>query len=450
MTGLIIMAKKNFTQLEEAKKGKATMQMKQVAKSEAMPLARLQKLVASGRLVIPANRIHIERGLKPIGIGEGASVKINANIGASQANSCVQLELAKVEVCTKYGADTLMDLSAGVPNLDEIRTEIIRHSPIPVGTVPIYQAVESVKNLQDMDAQAMLHVIEKQAKQGVDYMTIHAGITRDNSRLARNRVTGIVSRGGALINSWMADTGEQNPLYSEFDSILEIAGEYDVTISLGDSLRPGSIADNTDRAQIAELKTLGKLVKKCRAAGVQSMVEGPGHIPMHMIEKNVKLEKKYCFGAPFYVLGPLVCDIGAGYDHITAAIGGAIAAYHGADFLCYVTPKEHLGLPNANDVREGIIASRIAAHAADIARGIPGAAKRDLEMSKARYDMDWEKQIALALDPDRAQEYRKASGLSLRADFCSMCGARFCAMRLHHQATGKKTFNQRGGIARKK
>ncbi|MFA5105976.1 MAG: phosphomethylpyrimidine synthase ThiC [Candidatus Micrarchaeia archaeon] len=444
------MAKSHFTQLVEAKRGKATPQMKAVAKAEGMPLARLRTLIASGRLVIPANRVHIERGLKPIGIGEGASVKINANIGASQENSCVQMELEKARVCAKYGADTLMDLSAGVKNLDEIRTEIISHSPMPVGTVPIYQAVESVKNLEDLTSELILKVIEKQARQGVDYMTIHAGILKSHSRLARNRVTGIVSRGGALINGWMANTGMENPLYTGFADILGIAGEYDVTISLGDSLRPGSIADNTDRAQLAELKTLGRLVKECRKAGVQSMVEGPGHIPMHMIEKNVKLEKKYCFGAPFYVLGPLVCDIGAGYDHITAAIGGAIAAYHGADFLCYVTPKEHLGLPDAEDVRQGIIASKIAAHAADIARGIPGSAKRDREMSKARYDMDWERQISLALDPERAAQYRKASGLSVRADFCSMCGPKFCAMRLHHQATGKKTFNQRGGVPGKK
>jgi phosphomethylpyrimidine synthase len=289
----------------------------------------------------------------------------------------------------------------------------------------------------------MLRVIERQARQGVDYMTVHAGILRAHSRLARKRVTGIVSRGGALLDSWMALNGKENPLYGNFDAILEIAREYDVTMSLGDSLRPGSIADATDRAQLAELRTLGKLVLRCRKAGVQSMVEGPGHVPMHMIERNVLLQKKHCFGAPFYVLGPLVCDIGAGYDHITAAIGGAMAAYYGADYLCYVTPKEHLGLPGIEDVRVGIIAGKIAAHAANVSRGVKGAAKRDLAMSRARYDMDWEKQFAIALDPEKAREYRKGNGLPLCADFCTMCGPKFCAMRLHHKTMGRDTYNTR-------
>lgn len=419
--------------------------MRKVAKNESASAEKIRALVASGKLVMPANSVHLAHGLEPIGIGKGASVKINANIGASQTSSCIEGELAKVDACLKYGADTLMDLSAGAKDLDGIRSAIIRHCPIPVGTVPIYQAVEMRKSLADVSSDDMLGAIEKQARQGVDYMTVHAGILRTHTKLAKKRVTGIVSRGGSLLNSWMGERGEENPLYVNFDSILEIAREHDVTLSLGDSLRPGSIADATDSAQLAELRTLGALVKRCRAAGVQSMVEGPGHVPLHMIEKNVRLQKKYCHGAPFYVLGPLVCDIGTGYDHITAAIGGALAAYYGADFICYVTPKEHLGLPGIEDVRQGIIASKIAAHAADIARGFPGAATRDLEMSKARYDMDWERQFALSLDPDRAREYRTQNGLSTCADFCTMCGPGFCAMRLHQKSIGRKTFNQRKG-----
>lgn len=432
------------TQLEYAKSGKITPEMRAVSKKESASAERVRALVSRGELVIPANIVHLKHGLSAIGIGKGMSVKINANIGASQTSSCLPAELEKVKVCLKYGADTLMDLSAGVPNLDEIRIAIIRNSPMPVGTVPIYQAIEKRKELADVTEADMLETIERQAMQGVDYMTVHAGILRAHSKLAKRRVTGIVSRGGALIDAWMSEREEENPLYTNFDAILEIARKYDVTLSLGDSLRPGSIADNTDAAQVAELKTLGSLVKRSRAAGVQVMVEGPGHVPLHMIEKNMKLEKKYCHGAPFYVLGPLVCDIGAGYDHITAAIGGALAAYYGADFLCYVTPKEHLGLPEIEDVRAGIIASKIAAHAADVARGVPGAAERDRKMSKARYDMDWETQIATALDPDRAREYRcGGKKLSLNADFCTMCGPKFCAMRVHHKTTGKKTFNER-------
>jgi len=431
------------TQMQYAKNGKTTQEMRRVAKKEGLSCEVVRKLLAEGKLVIPANIVHLKHGLSPIGIGEKTSVKINANIGASQTSSCLGAELAKLAICTKYGADTVMDLSAGVPNLDEIRMGIIKKSPIPVGTVPIYQAVERKKDIARLTEKDILGVIELQAKQGVDYMTVHAGILRSHSRLAEKRVTGIVSRGGALINAWMAENDAENPLYTSFDGILDIAEKYDVTISLGDSLRPGCIADATDRAQLAELKTLGKLVQRCRKRGVQSMVEGPGHVPMHMIERNVKLQKKYCFGAPFYVLGPLVTDIGAGYDHITSAIGGAMAAYYGADFICYVTPKEHLGLPDIEDVRQGIIASKIAAHAADIAHGRKDAMRRDLELSKARYDMDWPRQISLCLDPERAEEYRRGNGLSLSADFCSMCGPKFCAMRLHHKASGRKTFNQR-------
>ena len=431
------------TQLESAKKGIVTPEMRKVAEKESIGIGKIRALVASGQLVIMANTVHLAHGLEPIGIGRGVSVKINANIGASQTSSCLEAELAKVDACLKYGADTLMDLSAGTKDLDGIRTAIIRHCPIPVGTVPIYQAMEMRKELADVSAEDMLKIIERQARQGVDYMTVHAGILRAHAKLAKKRVTGIVSRGGALLNAWMEGRGEENPLYANFDSVLGIAREYDVALSLGDSLRPGSIADATDAAQLAELRTLGALVKRCRDAGVQPMVEGPGHVPLHMIEKNVKLQKKYCHGAPFYVLGPLVCDIGAGYDHITAAIGGALAAYYGADFICYVTPKEHLGLPGLEDVRQGIIASRIAAHAADIARGVHGAARRDLEMSKARYGMDWERQFALALDPDKAREFRTANGLSTCTDFCTMCGPGFCAMRLHQKTAGRKTYNQR-------
>ena len=429
------------TQMDEALAGKITPEMSKVAKLEGISAKAVASLVAKGFLVIPANRVHLSRGLKPIGIGKSASIKINANIGASQTSSGIDEELEKLAICEKYGADTFMDLTAGVADPDRIRTAMIRKSKIPIGTVPIYQAADWKKEIADLTESDFLRTIEIQARQGVDYMTVHAGILRAHSRLVKNRVTGIVSRGGAMINEWMAENEAENPLYTCFDDILEIASDYDVTLSLGDSLRPGSIADATDKAQLAELKTLGKLVLRCRKAGVQSMVEGPGHVPLNMIQKNVELQKKYCHGAPFYVLGPLVCDIGAGYDHITAAIGGALAAYWGADFLCYVTPKEHLGLPGIADVREGIIASKIAAHAADIARGHPGAAKRDLEMSRARYAMDWQRQFELALDPDRAREYRCGGGLALNADFCTMCGPKFCAMRLHHKTTGKKTAN---------
>lgn len=421
------------TQMQHAQDGICTDEMELVAKQEGISRRSIMKLIVEGRLVIPANTVHLKQGLVPIGIGEATRVKVNANIGASQTSSCLGIELAKLNACIKYGADTVMDLSAGVRNLDGIRTGIIRKSPIPVGTVPIYQAADMKKDFADLSEKDFLDVIRLQAKQGVDYMTVHAGILRSHSRLAEKRVTGIVSRGGALINSWMEQNEAENPLYTAFDGILDIAEKYDVTLSLGDSLRPGCIADATDSAQLAELKTLGKLVLRCRKRGVQSMVEGPGHVPIHMIEKNVRLQKKYCFGAPFYVLGPLVTDIGAGYDHITSAIGGAIAAFHGADFICYVTPKEHLGLPGIEDVRQGIIASKIAAHAADIAHGEKNAIARDLELSRARYAMDWPRQISLCLDPERAEEYRKENGLSLSADFCSMCGPKFCAMRLHRK-----------------
>jgi phosphomethylpyrimidine synthase len=430
------------TLMQDAADGKITSEMREVAKKENISASKVARLLSSGRLIIPANRRHLKMGLKPVGIGKCASVKVNANIGASQAGSCIEAEMQKLAACLEYGADTVMDLSAGVRNMDEIRVAMIRNSPIPLGTVPIYQAAEG-SNIGKIPERAFIDAIRKQAEQGVDYMTIHAGILRRHAKLANRRVTGIVSRGGAIMNAWMEENGAENPLYENFDEILDVCEKHDVTISLGDSLRPGCTADASDSAQLAELRTLGSLVSRCRKRGVQSMVEGPGHVPIHKIADNVRLQKRICNGAPFYVLGPLVCDVGAGYDHITAAIGGALAAYAGADFLCYVTPKEHLGLPNLADVREGIIASRIAAHAADIAHGIPGAARRDLEMSRARYDMDWEKQFALSLDPKRARGFREANGLSTCADFCSMCGPAYCAMRLHHQSSGRKTFNQR-------
>ncbi len=429
------------TQLEIACMGEISGEMEVVATKEKMDVQRLMAGIASGRVIIPANAHHLGKKLLPIGIGEGLGTKINANIGASRVHSSIEAELEKIRDCMKYGADTAVDLSTG-GSLDGIRQAIIDEATIPIGTVPTYQVVEEKKTIDDLRPEDFLGVIERQARQGVDYMTIHAGILLEHLPLTKGRVTGVVSRGGSIMQRWMSVHREENPLYQVFDQILEIFREHDVTMSLGDSLRPGCLHDATDRAQIAELRTLGGLVLRCREKGVQVMVEGPGHIPMHEIKLNVDLEKKYCYGAPFYVLGPLVTDISPGYDHISSAIGAAMAGYYGADYLCYVTPKEHLGLPNADDVREGIIAYKIAAHAADIAKGIQGARERDDELSRARYSMDWEKQFSLSLDPQRAREYR-TQDLSAGADFCSMCGPDFCSMRLDQKTRGIETFNEK-------
>ncbi|MHC4064750.1 MAG: phosphomethylpyrimidine synthase ThiC, partial [Planctomycetota bacterium] len=364
------------TQIYHARQGKVTDAMRFVANREELEPELVRDEVARGRLVIPANVHHLAGELEPMGIGKVARVKINANIGNSAVSSSIQEEIDKLNIAVKYGADTVMDLSTG-SEIDETRAAIIAHSGVPVGTVPIYQAVLAVEDVTQLTATDLLDVIEHQAKQGVDYMTIHAGILLEHLQYVHGRITGIVSRGGSLHAVWMMSHRKQNPLYERYDDVLEILKTYDVTISLGDSLRPGSLADASDKAQFAELETLGELTRRAWDRDVQVMVEGPGHIPMHEIEMNVRMEKEICHEAPFYTLGPLVTDIAPGYDHITSAIGAAMIGWHGADMLCYVTPKEHLGLPNAEDVRQGVIAYKIAAHAADIARGRPGARDRD-------------------------------------------------------------------------
>ncbi|MBI2541895.1 phosphomethylpyrimidine synthase ThiC [Candidatus Woesearchaeota archaeon] len=427
------------TQLKYAREGAITKEMKYVAGQENVDTCWLMEEISKGTIIIPANIGH--KKLHPVGIGKGLKTKINANIGASKIRAGIAEELKKLEYCIKYGADTAMDLSTG-GNLNVIRQSIIDNSPITIGTVPTYQVIEEAGGkIEDIDAEDWLEVIEMQAKQGVDYMTIHAGILKRTLPLARNRITGIVSRGGAILARWMEEHGKENPLYTQFEQICDIFGKYDVTFSLGDSLRPGCLHDATDAAQIAELKILGELTLEAWKKGCQVMIEGPGHIPLHQIKLNVELEKKYCHNAPFYVLGPLVTDIAPGYDHITSAIGAAVAGQYGADYLCYVTPAEHLGLPGPEEVKQGIIAYKIAAHAADIAKGIPNARQRDDELSKARFDFDWEKQFELSLDPETARKIR--SDLGTEADFCSMCGPDFCSMRNFHKLTGEQTFNER-------
>jgi phosphomethylpyrimidine synthase len=431
----MIMSTKSNTQMRHARDGIVTDAMRVVAEREALSPEMVRSEVARGRLVIPANVHHLAGSLVPMAVGKVAKVKINANIGNSAVTSDIDGELEKLQFAVKYGADTVMDLSTGHA-LDETREAIIKASPVPIGTVPIYQAIQQVNEATDLTADLLLDVIEHQAKQGVDYMTIHAGILFEHLPLVYGRVTGIVSRGGSLHAVWMMHHRRQNPLYERYDDVLDILRKYDVTISLGDSLRPGSIHDASDRAQFAELETLGELTKRAWEKDVQVMVEGPGHIPMHQIEMNVRKQKEICHEAPFYTLGPLVTDIAPGYDHITSAIGAAMIGWYGADMLCYVTPKEHLGLPNAEDVRNGVIAYKIAAHAADIARGRPGATDRDDALSRARYRFDWNGQFELSLDPDRAREYHDEAlpaEYFKSAEFCAMCGPKFCSM--HHTRT---------------
>jgi phosphomethylpyrimidine synthase len=421
----------NVTQLHLAREGVVTEEMTRVASRERLPAELIRTEVARGRMVIPANVNHPE--LDPLGIGIAATCKINANIGNSAVTSDIKKELEKLQLCLVHGADTVMDLSTG-GNIPGIREAIIRASPIPVGTVPIYECLVHVDDVPDLTPKLMLDVIESQAKQGVDYMTIHAGLLRDHIPLAARRVTGIVSRGGAMMAQWMLTNKAENPLYTHFDAICEIFKRYDVTFSLGDGLRPGCLADASDEAQFAELQVLGELTKKAWAHDVQVMVEGPGHVPLDQIPMNMEREREVCHEAPFYVLGPLVTDIAPGYDHITSAIGAAVAAQHGAAMLCYVTPKEHLGLPDLEDVRQGIIAYKIAAHAADVARHRPGARDRDDALSRARYAFDWKKQFDLSLDPERARSMHDETLPAdhfKTAEFCSMCGPKFCSMRIH-------------------
>jgi phosphomethylpyrimidine synthase len=419
-----------MTQRMKAQKGTVTKEMEIIAKEEGVSPESLRGKVASGRVIIPANRKH--KGVKPIGIGEGLRIKVNTNLGTSSDHIDLEEELKKLAVSIQMGTDTVMDLSTG-GDIGAIRKEIIRHSSIPVGTVPIYEAaVEAVrkrKSLVKMRGEDLFQVIERQAEEGVDFMTVHCGVTRSSiERLRRDRrIMGVVSRGGSFLIEWMVYNNQENPLFSHYDRLLEIAKKFDVTLSLGDGLRPGCLADATDRPQVEELIILGELTERAWAKGVQVMIEGPGHVPLDQIEANVLLEKRLCKGAPFYVLGPLVTDISPGYDHITCAIGGAIAGKAGADFLCYVTPSEHLKLPSVEDVREGVIATRIAAHAADIARGNQKAFQMDLEMSKARKNFDWKKQIELSIVPEKAKRYHE-EGRSKEDDVCTMCGE-FCAIK---------------------
>jgi len=382
-------------------------------------------------MVIPANRNHVAKGIEPIGIGVAARTKINANIGKSSLTSDAQCELGKLAVAVKYGADTVMDLSTG-DEIDQVRQRIIDAATVPVGTVPIYQMCQQLDDILDMKPSDFLDVVEKQARQGVDYMTIHCAVLKGHLPLAVRRVTGIVSRGGSLVGKWMLAHNQENPFFTHFDELCDILREHDVTWSLGDALRPGCLADASDEAQFAELRVMGGLVERAWARGCQVMCEGPGHVPMDQIEMNIRRQMEWCREAPFYVLGPVVTDVAPGYDHITSAIGAAMAAWYGAAMLCYVTPKEHLGLPNLDDVRQGVIAYKIAAHAADVARRRPAARDRDDAISKARYAFDWAEQFRLALDPETARRMH-AETLPENGDkqshYCSMCGPKFCSMK---------------------
>lgn len=420
-----------MTQLEQAKKNTVSGLIKKIALQENKSPDSILKLLREGKAAVLRNRRHNIK--KPCAVGTGLKTKVNANVGTSTDKSQVSDELKKLEVSVKHGADTIMDLSVG-GDLAKIRKQIIAHSPVPVGTVPVYEiAVNAQKRKKDFlkfNACDILDTLESQASDGVDFFTIHAGVTRRSVRSLKKhkRILDIVSRGGAILASWMELNNKENPFFEYFDRVLEIAYDYDVTISLGDGLRPGSVLDATDEAQITELKILGELAERCRKKNVQVIIEGPGHVPINQIRKNIDLEKKLCKGAPFYVLGPLVTDVAAGYDHISSAIGGAIAASYGADFLCYVTPSEHLRHPSVEDVKEGVIAYKIAAHAADIAKGIGGALEWDKKMSRARKERDWKKQIALSIDPEKAKYYR-ASSKPRQSDACTMCG-KYCSIKL--------------------
>lgn len=420
-----------MTQIESAKKGVLTPEMQEVARQEGLDPEEIQKRVAQGTVVIPANLG--KKKARPVGIGQGLAIKVNANIGTSSDQVDLDQELRKLNICVEAKADTVMDLSTG-GDLKEILRTLIAHSPLPLGTVPIYQAVvETAREkggIIHLTSDKIFEVIESQAQAGVDFITVHCGVTLNSlERLQKQgRITDIVSRGGAFLATWMVYHGKENPLYTEYDRLIELARQYDLTLSLGDGLRPGCLADATDRAQVQELIHLGELREQALKAGVQVMIEGPGHVPLNQIEANVLLQKQLCQGAPFYVLGPLVTDIAAGYDHIACAIGGALAGMAGADFLCYVTPSEHLKLPTPEDVREGIIATRIAAHAADLARGRAKSWEQDRQMALARKALNWERQIGLCLYPEKARRMRAESPPS-ESEVCTMCGE-FCAIKM--------------------
>lgn len=410
------------TQLQLARKGKVTVEMKAAAKGEPVGAKQLRKLIACGKAVLPANVKH--KRLRPIAIGAGLRTKVNANIGTSPLMASLRGELQKMKISVRYGADTVMDLSTG-GNIDAIRRAIVKKAAVPIGTVPVYQAFVG-KDLGEVSEDDLFNSIELHCNDGVDFITVHCGVTRKAMPLVRKRLVGTVSRGGSLLLHWMACNEKESPLYKNFDWVLETAKKLDVTLSLGDGLRPGCLKDATDRAQLQELRLLGKLAKRAKEKGVQAMVEGPGHVPLNDIGRNVKLQKRLCGNAPFYVLGPIVTDIAPGYDHITSAIGGALAAYYGADFLCYVTPSEHLSLPSVQDVKEGVIAARIAGHAADIAKGIKGARAWDDKMSLCRRKLDWAGMFGLAIDKEKAIAYRKRS--KMRGKECTMCG-KYCALK---------------------
>ena len=431
-----ILVEADMTQLELAREGVISPQMESVAQHEGVDAEFIRQGVAKGTIVIPANIKH--SNLVPYGIGQGLRTKVNANIGTSSDFGNVDTELEKLRIAIESGADTVMDLSTG-DDISAVRRAIIAASSLPIGTVPIYQvgieAIDSHGAIVRMTVDDLFAVIEEHAQDGVDFITVHCGVTRSAiARLKRQgRVADIVSRGGAFLIGWILHNERENPLYEHYDRLLEIAREFDVTLSLGDGMRPGSLADATDRAQIEELLVAGELVQRAQQAGVQVMVEGPGHLPLNQIETNVRLQKAICKGAPFYVLGPLVTDIGAGYDHITGAIGGAVAAAAGTDFLCYVTPAEHLSLPDPEDVRQGVIASRIAAHAGDIVKGVKGAEEWDRKMSVARKKLDWKEQARLSLDPERSRHVHSKHASAGVA--CSMCGE-YCAMELVEKYLG--------------
>ena len=452
-----------MTQLTEARAGIVTPEMEIVAGKERLDAETVRSEIASGRMIIPANKEHLAKGLSPIAIGRRASTKINANLGVSALAGDSDRELEKIRCAIRYGADTIMDLSTGA-DLDALRTRMIDSVDVPVGTVPMYQICEELDDILDMSRREIIDVVERQARQGVDYMTIHCALLLRHIPLIDSRLTGIVSRGGSLTAKWMVAHKSENPFYESFGELCEIMKAYDVSWSLGDGMRPGCLHDASDDAQFAELSVMGELTKRAWEYGTQVMIEGPGHVPLDMIADNMSRQAQECFEAPFYVLGPVVCDIAPGYDHITSAIGAALAAYKGASMLCYVTPKEHLGLPNLEDVRNGCIAYKIAAHAADVALHRPGARERDDEMARARFAFDWERQFALSLDPERARQYYEearedpvkqdeqykdcdkdntdvkrcpkgrhptlnSDGTIANEDYCTMCGPKFCAMR---------------------
>jgi len=427
------------TQLEFARLGAITPQMQRVAEREPhLTALQVRDEVAAGRMVIPANRQHLQYQLDPMCIGRASRTKINANMGASPVSSGTDEEVEKLRWAERWGADTVMDLSTG-GDLDACRDAIIRNSTVPIGTVPIYSMIIG-RRIEQLNIEIVLETLEHQAQQGVDYFTIHAGVLQEHLPLVKDRLIGIVSRGGSLLAKWMIQHDAQNLMYTHWEAICEVLRRHDVTFSIGDGLRPGGLADATDAAQLAELSTLGELTERAWRMGVQVMIEGPGHVPLDQIEFNMKLQRRLCHGAPFYVLGPLVTDMFPGYDHITSCIGATSAAWHGASMLCYVTPKEHLGLPKKDDVKQGCIAYKIAAHAADVALGIPGSRDRDDELTRARAALNWERHFELSFDPDTARAYHDED-LDVDTDFCAMCGHDWCSVRISKEiqlfASGK-------------